>query len=313
MTHPGAGPTVSVVIPAYNGEAWLPATLASLRDQTLTDWEAIVVDDCSPDNGRHLVAAWPDTRVRLLQMPANGGPVRARNAGVAVAKGRYIAGLDQDDLCRPDRLARQAAYMDADPGCALLGTQVEYLAGDTVTPSVYPPVTTPGLLTWLLQIENPLAWSSVMVRGSVARALDPFTRPDLLYAEDFDLYGRVLPLRHDRAPRRAAAPLSPARRRRIETLRRHDARECPRGADRATCRVAGRCSESGRADRHPPDGRRPGARPRDADRAGRSAWEIAGRVRRRRQTRPRDTRTNPLGNRATLGAGRARGGCARAR
>lgn len=185
-------PTVSVVIPAYGGVQWLPATLESLAAQTFPDWEAIVVDDCSPDDTRNLIAAWPDCRVRLLRMAANGGPVRARNAGVAAARGRYIAGLDQDDLCRPERLARQVAYLDAHPGCALLGTQVEYLTGDVVTQSGYPPVTTPGLVAWLLQLENPLAWSSVMVRGEVARALDPFTRPELLYAEDFDLYGRVL-------------------------------------------------------------------------------------------------------------------------
>lgn len=188
-----SAPTVSVVIPAYNGAAWLPATLESLGRQTLTDWEAIVVDDCSPDGGRDLVAAWPDRRVRLLRLEQNGGPVRARNAGVAAARGRHVAGLDQDDLCRPERLAQQVAYLDAHPEVALLGTNVDYLTGDVVTPSTYPVVTTPGLIAWLLRIENPLAWSTVMVRGEVARALDPFTRPELLYAEDFDLYGRVAP------------------------------------------------------------------------------------------------------------------------
>lgn len=185
-------PAVSVIIPAYNGARWLPATLTSLAEQTLTDWEAIVVDDCSPDESAALVENSPDRRVRLLRMPQNGGPVRARNAGVAVARGRHIAGLDQDDLCRPDRLRAQVAYLDAHPECALLGTQVEYLTGETIGPSGYSPVTTPGLLAWLIQIENPLAWSSVMIRGEVARALQPFTRPELLYAEDFDLYGRAL-------------------------------------------------------------------------------------------------------------------------
>ncbi|WP_425228889.1 glycosyltransferase family 2 protein [Sphingomonas sp.] len=187
------GPVVSVIIPAYGGAPWLPATLRSLQVQTLTGWEAIVVDDCSPDDGAAIVAAWPDPRVRLIRMPANGGPVRARNHGLAHARGRYIAGLDQDDLCRPDRLARQVAYLERHPGIALLGTAVECLTGEAVTPSAYAPATTPGLIEWLLQIENPLAWSSVMVCGEVARALDPFTRPELLYAEDFDLYGRVLP------------------------------------------------------------------------------------------------------------------------
>lgn len=191
MTPFVSGPAVSVVIPAYNGARWLPATLDSLARQTLTDWEAIVVDDCSPDDGAALVEAWPDQRVRLLRLPANGGPVRARNAGVAAALGQHIAGLDQDDLCRPERLARQVDYLEAHPECALVGTAIECLTGDKISDSTHAPVTTPGLIAWLLRIENPLAWSSVMVRGSVARALVPFTRPELLYAEDFDLYGRA--------------------------------------------------------------------------------------------------------------------------
>lgn len=187
MSHPA----VSVVMPAYNGTQWLPATLNSVRAQTFADFEVIVVDDGSADDTRELVRAWPDARVRLIEMDRNGGPVRARNRGVAEARGRYIAGLDQDDLCRPERLTRQVAYLDANPGCALLGTHVEFLADGAVRPSIYPPHTTPGLIAWLLQIENPLAWSSVMVRTDVARALDPFTRPERVYAEDFDLYQRV--------------------------------------------------------------------------------------------------------------------------
>ena len=185
-------PVVSVLIPAFNGARWLSATLDSLGRQTLPEWEAIVVDDCSTDDTRAIVAAWPDPRVRLIALPANGGPVRARNHAAGEARGRYLAGLDQDDLCRPQRLARQVAYLEAHPGCALVGCGVEVLAGDIVRASAYPPVTTPGLLSWLLRIENPLAWSGVMLRTSTARALAPFTRPELLYAEDFDLYHRVL-------------------------------------------------------------------------------------------------------------------------
>ena len=187
----GAGPTVSVVIPVYNGAPWIGETLASLGAQTLTDWEAIVVDDCSPDDAAAIVAAWPDPRVRLVRMAANGGPVRARNRGVAEARGRYIAGLDQDDLCRPERLARQLAYLDARPEVALLGTQAEQLLHGRVAPLAYSPHTTPMLVGWLSWIENPLVWSSVMVRGDVARRMDPFTRPEILYAEDFDLYHRI--------------------------------------------------------------------------------------------------------------------------
>jgi hypothetical protein len=176
---------------AYNGAALIGETLASLAAQTFDDFEVLVVDDCSTDTTREVVRTFPDARIRLIALAVNGGPVRARNRGVAEARGRYIAALDQDDLCRPERFARQVAYLDAHPRCALLATQVDWLQGARIGPSAYASVTTPALVTWLTWIENPLAWSSVMVRTSAARALDPFTRPEILYAEDFDLYHRI--------------------------------------------------------------------------------------------------------------------------
>lgn len=187
-----ATPTVSVVMAAYNGAALIGDTLESLSRQTLTDWEAIVVDDCSTDATRDVVAAFPDKRVRLEALAQNGGPVRARNHGVALARGRYIAALDQDDLCHPERFAAQVACLDAHPEIALLGTAAEVLAEDGIVSAArHAATTSPALIAWLLRIGNPIVWSSVMVRGDVARALDPFTRPEILYAEDFDLYHRV--------------------------------------------------------------------------------------------------------------------------
>ncbi|RZL57183.1 MAG: glycosyltransferase [Sphingomonas sp.] len=191
MTGGSRAPIVSVVIPGYNGEAFIGETLESLAAQTLADWEAIVVDDRSSDGTRELVRGWRDPRVRLIENDVNGGPVRTRNRGVAAARGRFIAGLDQDDLCLPERLARQVAYLDAHPDVVLVGTQAEQLRDGKVSAMHYAPHTTPELIAWLSWIENPLVWSTVMVRAEVARTLDPFTRPEILYAEDFDLYHRV--------------------------------------------------------------------------------------------------------------------------
>ena len=184
-------PVISVVMPAYNGEALIGATLDALAQQTFGDFEVIVVDDCSQDGTRDLIRGWPDVRVRLVEMAENGGPVIARNRGVAEARGRYIAALDQDDLCRPKRFARQVAYLDTHPDIVLLGTATEALYGERIAPMGYPENATSMLLAWLLRIENPLVWSSVMIRGTAARALAPFSRPELKYAEDFDLYQRI--------------------------------------------------------------------------------------------------------------------------
>ena len=184
-------PTVSVIIAAYNGAALVTDTLRSLTAQTFTDWEAVVVDDCSTDDTLAVLRAYPDPRVRVIAAERNGGPVRARNLAGSHARGRYLASLDHDDLCRPERLARQVAFLERHPDVVLLGTQAAMLAGETVRASGYAPHTTPALIEWLLLIENPLVWSSVMIRADAARALEPFTRPELLYAEDFDLYHRL--------------------------------------------------------------------------------------------------------------------------
>jgi glycosyltransferase involved in cell wall biosynthesis len=184
-------PAISVIMAAYNGSAWLPETLASLRAQTFADFELIVVDDCSTDDTLAILEAWPDPRVRVVAAEANRGPVEARNAAFALARGRYIAALDQDDICLPERFARQIAYLDAHPEVVLVGAAAGTLCDGVTAPSTHEPVTTPMLVEWLLHIRNPLVWSSVMLRADTARRLDPFTRPEILGAEDFDLYHRM--------------------------------------------------------------------------------------------------------------------------
>jgi glycosyltransferase involved in cell wall biosynthesis len=184
-------PAVSVVMAAYNGAALIGETIASLQAQTLADFEVVIVDDCSTDETRDVVRAIDDPRIRLIESEVNQGPVRARNRAVAEARGRYLAGLDQDDLCRPTRLARQVAYLDANPDTVVLGTAAALLENGAIVAARLPPVTTPAMVEWLLWVMNPLVWSSVMIRAEAARGLDPFTRPDQLYAEDFDLYHRL--------------------------------------------------------------------------------------------------------------------------
>jgi len=183
-------PAVSVVMAAYNGATLVGETLDSLWAQSFTDFEVIVVDDRSTDETLEVLRACRDPRLRVIAAEHNAGPVRSRNRAFAEARGRYIAGLDQDDICLPDRFARQVAYLDAHTDIVLLGTTAAVLEDGTVTSSIKSPVTTPRLIEWLLHIENPLVWSTVMLRRDAVPAGE-FTRPDVLYAEDFDLYHRM--------------------------------------------------------------------------------------------------------------------------
>lgn len=184
-------PAVSVLMAAYNGATLIEETLASLAAQSFGDFEVLVVDDCSTDDTRDVVRRWRDPRVRLIEASVNGGPVRARNIAFAAARGRYCAGLDQDDLCHPDRFSRQVAFLDAEPAIALVATAARVLEDGTHHVSQLPAHTTPALVDWLLHVSNPLVWSSVMIRASAARELSVFGRSDVMFAEDFDLYHRL--------------------------------------------------------------------------------------------------------------------------
>lgn len=122
-------PRVSVVIPVYNAAKFISATLDSVKAQTYTDWELIVVDDGSTDDTKALVDAWlarTGAAGRCLRQP-NGRIAAARNAGIKAASGELIAPLDHDDLWTPDKLARCVAEFDARPGAALVGHHTDVL------------------------------------------------------------------------------------------------------------------------------------------------------------------------------------------
>ncbi len=106
-----------MILPVRNAAATLPAALESLRAQTLTDWECLIVDDGSHDASPAVAARFAarDTRFRLLRRQARG-LVAALNEGLAVARGGFIARLDADDTCPPERLAEQAARLEREAG-----------------------------------------------------------------------------------------------------------------------------------------------------------------------------------------------------
>lgn len=108
-------PRVSAIIPCHDAEATVARALASVQAQTLDDWEAIVIDDASRDGTDKAVAPFlRDPRIRYIRQPRNEGAGPARNAGLDVARGRWVAFLDADDEWHPPKLARQTAFLEAE-------------------------------------------------------------------------------------------------------------------------------------------------------------------------------------------------------
>ena len=107
MSELARQPLVSVVIPTYNRADTIVKAIASVRNQSYTNWEIVVVDDASKDNTRKTIEQLGDFQIRYLRHNTNLGGSEARNTGIDNAKGEYIAFLDSDDIWQPNKLAMQ--------------------------------------------------------------------------------------------------------------------------------------------------------------------------------------------------------------
>ena len=186
-------PRVSVLMTTHEGVCTIGESIASILAQDMPDFELVVVDDASSDATPDLLRVIADPRLVVIRNDVRLGIVGARTRGLAQCRAPYIAALDHDDLSDPCRLGLQASYLDTHPDIVLVGTAVRELRDGMLTPEDQPARTSPALMRLLLHVDNPLAWSSVMLRAPALRGLDPpALRPAFEPADDFDLYHRLL-------------------------------------------------------------------------------------------------------------------------
>lgn len=192
---PGVEPRVSVLLPAWNAAATVAACLASLRRQTLTDWECVVVDDGSSDATASIVsgAAARDGRLRLVSTPRRG-LVAALNEGLAQCRASLIARMDADDVMHRDRLAAQAAALDRDADLAAVGCHVRIFPRRPMSARLR------EYEEWLNSlrsaddvirdafVESPIAHPTLMMR----RGMAGLGYCDRGWPEDYDLLLRAL-------------------------------------------------------------------------------------------------------------------------
>lgn len=187
---------ISIVIPLYNKQNSIAATLQSVFAQTYTDYEVIVVDDGSTDDSfvvaKQVIGERSEVRGKVIQK-ANGGVSSARNAGIMAASGEYIAFLDGDDLWHPEYLATLHQLIVDYPDAAIYGIGFSTMVGDEI-PKVVEPSTMRGEL---LDVWNnyPGFWTGSSSSSSSSRArlieIGLFdTR--MTHGEDIDMWWRLL-------------------------------------------------------------------------------------------------------------------------
>lgn len=178
---------VSVLIPVFNEQSSVSRALSSVLGQTYRDFEVLVVDDGSTDDTTSIVSSFSDKRIRLIRKPTNSGIVASLNLGLSLARGEYVARLDGDDVARPERLAKQVAWMDGHPDAGLVGSwaMLHDLAHheDRICA---PPIFHKELVAYMHH-ENPFIHSSVLFRTGLARQLGGYV-DTYRWSEDYALW-----------------------------------------------------------------------------------------------------------------------------
>lgn len=181
---------VSVIIPAYNAEAFIAEALDSVINQTIQDFEVVVIDDGSTDRTADIVKHY-DSRVKLISVD-NGGPAKARNRGIRESGGEYVAFLDADDLWQPTKLEKQLARFRESPKLGMVFTE-NYLfdsKGPYADALGKRDTLMPGEIAANILIHSGLSTPTVMVRKSVLDAVGEFDE-SLKHAEDDNMWIRI--------------------------------------------------------------------------------------------------------------------------
>jgi glycosyltransferase involved in cell wall biosynthesis len=187
-------PRVSVVIPTYNRADLIGETLQSVVEQTFTDWECSVVDDGSTDNTREVVEAFIAGDPRFLYVwQANASATVARNHGLALARGEYVAFVDSDDHFAPDRLAWQVAALDRNPEAVLVyGNTLHCRSSDMRHGEIYLADLVQKPSGWAFeQLLQCSAIYAPLVRTDVIRRLNGFDTTLPQAGEDWDMWLRL--------------------------------------------------------------------------------------------------------------------------
>lgn len=182
-------PNISVVLPVHNAEKYIKDAVQSILNQTFTDFELIIINDASTDNTRQILESFQDKRIRLINNAENLKVVECLNLGMSLAKGKFVARMDADDISLPHRFERQVAYLTQHPDVDICSSYVQVF----------------GSRNYILRpyekhedIKAGLLFLNVLIHPSVMFRRERFLQYSIFYdksyvnAEDYGLWVSVM-------------------------------------------------------------------------------------------------------------------------
>lgn len=183
-------PKISVIMSVYNDERFLDKSISSILGQTFPDFELIIINDGSTDNSLEIIKKYQriDKRIILIENKRNIGLTKSLNKGIRMAKGKYIARMDSDDIAIKERLQIQYGYLEKNKDTFLIGGGAVNVNKKGERLTIFRPISDKKRLEEKLKKRNAIYHPTIMFRnqGNV------FYREKMWYIEDYDLYLRLL-------------------------------------------------------------------------------------------------------------------------
>ncbi len=186
-------PKVSILMAVYNGERHLKEAIDSILCQTFTEFEFIIIDDCSIDSTSAIIKTYHDKRINVFRNERNIGLTKSLNIGLNKAKGEYIARQDADDRSHATRLQLQLDFLDKNPDVVLLGTQARSIDefGKLSYMPEFKPISYAGV-KYQLFFGNPFIHSTVMFNAHIIKSTFGGYNEDFRLSQDLELWSRVI-------------------------------------------------------------------------------------------------------------------------
>jgi glycosyltransferase involved in cell wall biosynthesis len=187
-------PVISVLMTVFNAGRFFEPSIRSILNQTFRNFEFLIVDDGSTDGSADLAEAWAarDSRIKVIRNRENRGQTACLNQGLELARGRWTARQDADDLSHPSRLSKQCEFLNARPGIVLLGTNGRIInSQDQLTGLLDAPLSQEAI-TWTAPFLNPFMHTSVVFRTDVIRDEFGGYNPTYRIAQDYELWTRII-------------------------------------------------------------------------------------------------------------------------
>ena len=189
-------PKISVIMSVYNGEEYLSEAIESVCNQTFADWELIIINDCSTDSTGDILSQYAseDARIKIHTNETNLRLPSSLNKALAAAQGKYVARMDADDICLPDRLQKQYDFMEANPHLHLSSCRFMTLKNSVVSSGGCGGKCDAESIKALLLVTNPILHPGVIANTETMQTLKYDTT--LTCTEDLEMWTRIATEKH---------------------------------------------------------------------------------------------------------------------